>query len=95
MNPLPTRVNNESIATYLSQIQKQKDADRQVLLKNLLETLKTEIPKKCYRCDKANFQTKGQYLRHCVIRHPGLPAYPGPADILAEKLQSQNMLWEK
>jgi hypothetical protein len=95
LNRLQRRINNESIASYLSHIGKQKDIEKQALLDRLLEDLKSAIPKKCYRCDKSNFHTKGEYLRHCVIRHPGVSAYPGPADILAEKLEPQNMLWEK
>jgi hypothetical protein len=94
---LPSHMNDgETIASYLSHVPKhQKDPEKQALLESLLEAVKSAIPKKCYRCDKSNFKTKEKYIRHCITRHPGLPAYPGPADILAEKLQPQNMLWEK
>jgi hypothetical protein len=93
---LPSHVNDgESIASFLSRVPKQKDPEKQSLLDSLLEDLKSAIPKKCYRCDKSDFKTKEKYLRHCITRHPGKPAYPGLADILAEKLERQNMIWEK
>ena len=36
------------------------------------------LPPKCYQCDFSNYNTKGEYDYHCVTRHQGLPAYPGP-----------------
>ena len=51
-------------------------------------------PPKCYRCDFSNYHTKGEYDYHCVTRHPGLPGYPGPADIRESCLTPQGMSWE-
>ena len=53
------------------------------------------FPRKCYRCNFSNYGTKGEYDKHCVIRHPGLSAYPGPADIKESNLTPQGMSWEK
>ena len=52
------------------------------------------FPPKCYRCDFSNYNTKGEYDYHCVTRHQGLPAYPGPADIRESNLIPQGMAWE-
>jgi hypothetical protein len=52
------------------------------------------FPPKCYRCDFTNYNTKGEYDYHCVTRHQGLPAYPGPADIRESNLIPQGMSWE-
>jgi hypothetical protein len=53
------------------------------------------FPPKCYRCDFNNYGTKGEYDYHCITRHPGKPAYPGPADIKESDLTPQGMIWEK
>jgi hypothetical protein len=53
-----------------------------------------EFPPKCYRCDLTNFQNKEDYDHHCVTIHPGLPGYPGPADIRESDLSPQGMPWE-
>jgi hypothetical protein len=53
----------------------------------------SNFPPKCYRCEYSNFGTKGEYDNHCVTKHPGLPGYPGPADI-KEGLTPQGMTWE-
>lgn len=53
-----------------------------------------EFPPKCYRCDLTNFQNKEDYDHHCVTTHPGLPGYPGPADIRESDLSPQGMPWE-
>ena len=52
------------------------------------------FPPKCYRCDSSNFNAKREYDYHCVRTHPGLPAYPGPADIRESRLTPQGMSWE-
>ena len=52
------------------------------------------FPPKCYRCDCTNFNTKGEYEYHCLTKHPGLPGYPGPADIKESNLTPQGMSWE-
>ena len=51
------------------------------------------FPPKCYRCDFDDYRTKGEYEHHCITKHPGLPGYPGPADI-KEGLTPQGMSWE-
>jgi hypothetical protein len=51
------------------------------------------FPPKCYRCDFSNYNTKGEYEYHCVTKHPGKPAYPGPADMI-KGLTPQGMSWE-
>ncbi len=55
---------------------------------------KKEFPPKCYRCDLSKFETKEEYENHCVTRHPGVPAYPGPADLKDQELIPQGMSWE-
>ena len=52
------------------------------------------FPPKCYRCDFSNYNTKGEYEYHCVTKHQGKPAYPGPADIKESGLTIQGMSWE-
>jgi hypothetical protein len=54
-----------------------------------------EFPPGCYYCDFSIYETKEDYEFHCVLRHKGKPAYPGPADIQALNLISQDMQWEK
>jgi hypothetical protein len=53
------------------------------------------FPPKCYHCDFSNYETKQDYESHCVLRHPGKPAYPGPADIQESNLTPQGMCWEE
>ena len=53
-----------------------------------------DFPPRCYRCEYSNYHTKGEYEYHCVNIHRGLPGYPGPADIKAQKLIPQGMSWE-
>ena len=53
-----------------------------------------DFPPKCYWCDFSHFGTKEKYDYHCVTRHPGKLAYPGPADIIESGLTPQGMLWE-
>ncbi len=60
----------------------------------LLHKRKAEFPPKCYRCDSSSYATKEEYENHCVNIHPGLPGYPGPADIKAMNLIPQGMTWE-
>ncbi len=50
---------------------------------------------RCYYCDKLQ-ETDDllEYLKHSVNKHPGMPAYPGPADIISLKLTKQGMKWE-
>ena len=43
------------------------------------------FPPRCYYCNE----------RHVVVRHLGLPGYPGPADIEFYKLKKQGMYWER
>jgi hypothetical protein len=52
------------------------------------------FPPRCYRCDFSSYETKEEYDYHCVVRHPGLPGYPGPADINRDNLVPQDMPWE-
>ncbi len=52
------------------------------------------VPPQCYHCGQSEYTTKQQYEKHSVTRHPGLPAYPGPADIKALNLVPQGMPWE-
>jgi hypothetical protein len=51
------------------------------------------FPPKCYHCDYSTYENKEEYQYHCVLRHAGKPAYPGPADI-KEGLIAQGMSWE-
>jgi len=51
-------------------------------------------PPKCYRCDFSNYHAKEEYDHHCVTKHPGLPGYPGPADIRESCLTPQGMSWD-
>jgi hypothetical protein len=52
-------------------------------------------PPKCYYCNEGDFGSVDGYERHVVTRHPGLPGYPGLADIEMYKLKKQDMSWEK
>ncbi len=54
-----------------------------------------EFPPKCYHCDFTMYENKEDYRSHCVLRHRGKPAYPGPADLEALNLTPQGMQWEK
>ena len=53
------------------------------------------FPPKCYHCDFSSYESKEDYESHCVIRHSGKQAYPGPADIKESGLTAQGMTWEK
>jgi len=48
-----------------------------------------------YTSEITIYETKQDYESYCILRHPGKPAYPGPADIEAPNLKKQDMLWEK
>ena len=76
MNPLPTHVNGETIASFLSRVPKQKDPEKQALFDSLLEALKATPPKICYYCTKKNFQSRAQYERHVLLNHNQKIAYP-------------------
>jgi hypothetical protein len=40
------------------------------------------------------YDTKEDYESHCVLIHPGKPAYPGHADLKQLNLAPQDMPWE-
>lgn len=91
---LPTHVNGETIASFLSRVSKQKDPEMQMLLDKLLEALKAIPPKTCYYCTKKNFQSKAQYERHVLLHHNQKLAYPNLSYLKANGLQPQGCLWE-
>jgi len=62
---------------------------------SVLPITRVDFPPKCYRCEFSKYETKKEYDYHCVTRHPGLPGYPGPADIIESGLKPQGMNWEK
>jgi hypothetical protein len=76
--------------------------EKQIILKDEFDWFLSEdfhsvtcaFPPKCYRCDFSNYETKQDYESHCVTKHAGKPAYPGPADI-KQGLTAQGMSWEK
>ena len=53
------------------------------------------FPNKCYYCTTSGFDSTDEYERHIVMRHPNLPGYPGPADIIFYGLEKQGMPWER
>jgi hypothetical protein len=53
------------------------------------------FPNKCYYCTTNGFDSTDGYERHIVTRHPNLPGYPGPADIMFYGLEKQGMPWER
>jgi hypothetical protein len=91
---IPTHVNGETIASFLSRVGKQKDPEMQMLLDKLLEALKATPPKVCYYCSKMNFQSKAQYERHILRSHNNKLAYPNLPYLKAMNLQPQGCLWE-
>lgn len=90
---LPTQINGESIASFLSRVPKQKDPEKQALLEKYFEELKSIPPPKCYYCAKKDFQSKVQYERH-VVRNHSKPAYPNLPYLEAEKIKPQGCIWE-
>jgi hypothetical protein len=54
-----------------------------------------EFPMYCYYCDTSPFGNVDAYEIHVVTRHPGLPGYPGPADLKSLRLNPQHMPWER
>jgi hypothetical protein len=92
---LPTHVNGETIASFLSRVPKQKDPERQALLEKYLEELKSTPPPVCYYCTKKNFQSKIQYERHVLFNHNGKLAYPNLPYLEAMNLKPQGCLWEE
>ena len=95
MIPLPTHVNGETIASFLSRVPKQKDPEKQALLDSLLEALKATLPKICYYCTKKSFQSKAQYERHILLNHNQKLAYPNLPYLKAMNLKPQGSLWEE
>lgn len=95
MNPLPTHVNGQKIASFLSGVQKQKDPEKQALLEKLLEALNTVSPKKCYYCSLDKFRNSAHYERHVILNHSGKLCYPNSAYLKAKNLKPQNCLWEE
>ena len=91
---LPTHVNGETIASFLSRVSKQKDPEKQALLDKILEALKATPPETCYYCTKKNFQSKTQYERHALLNHNQKPAYPNLPYLKAMNLKPQGCLWE-
>jgi hypothetical protein len=91
---LPTHINGESIASFLSRVPKQKDPEKQQLLERYLQALKDIPPSKCYYCTKKNFRSKIQYEKH-VVRNHSKPAYPNLPYLEAMKIKPQNCIWEK
>ena len=71
-----------------------RDKEKEGLGGSFSDSEALEFPPKCYRCDLTNFQNKKDYDHHCVTTHPGLPGYPGPADIRESNLIPQGMSWE-
>ena len=49
------------------------------------------FPPICYYYDFSIYENKEEYQYHCVLRHEGKPAYPGPADIKQSALSTQGM----
>ena len=91
---LPTHVNGETIASFLSRVGKQKDPEMQMLLDKLIEASKATPPKICYYCTKKNFQSKAQYERHILLKHNQKLAYPNLPYLKAMNLKPQGCLWE-
>lgn len=54
-----------------------------------------EFPPYCYYCDINPFGNVDEYERHIVMKHPGMPGYPGPCDIKKLSLKPQGMYWEQ
>ena len=53
------------------------------------------IPHKSYYCNQSEFGSVDEYERHVVVHYPGLPGYPGPADIELYGLKKRGMSWER
>lgn len=51
------------------------------------------IPHKCYYWIQSEFGSVDEYERHIVVHYPGLPGYPGPADIELYGLKKRGMSW--
>ena len=95
MNPLPTHINGETIASFLSRVPKQKDPEKQALLDSLLEALTATPPAKCYYCDLDKFKSKAQYVRHVLNNHNNKLAFPNLPYLKAMNLKPQGCLWEE
>ena len=48
----------------------------------------------CYYCNTPAFNDQEEYEKHSVQKHPGKPAYSGPADLKKYNLEPQGMYWE-
>ena len=95
MNPLPTHINKETIASFLSRIPKQKDPEKQALLDFLLEALTATPPPKCYYCNLHRFKSRAQYVRHVLHNHNNKLAFPNLPYLKAMNLKPQGCLWEE
>jgi hypothetical protein len=91
---LPTHINGESIASFLSRVPRQKDPEKQELLEKYLQALKDIPPPKCHYC-VAEFKTKARYERHVILHHSGKPGYPNLPYLKAMNLKPQGCLWEE
>lgn len=58
------------------------------------ESINSDFPPKCYRCEFSNYNSKKEYDIHCVTKHPRKAGYPGLVDIEKDGLKPQNMRWE-
>ncbi len=95
MIPLPTHVNGETIASFLSRVPKQKNPEKQALLDSLLDALTSTPPPKCYYCDLDNFKSKARYIRHVLHNHNAKLAFPNLPYLKAMNLKPQGCLWEE
>jgi hypothetical protein len=95
LNPLPSYVNGDKTASYLSCIPKQKDPEKQALLDSLLEALTATPPPKCYYCDLNKFKSKTHYERHVLLNHHQKLCYPDAPYIKGMNLKAQGCLWEE
>jgi hypothetical protein len=86
---------SEGISECVSSYDKEKQTHPKIPSVPSAPSASLEFPSKCYHCDFTMYETKEDYESHCVLRHRGKPAYPGPADIQALKLKPQDMQWEK
>lgn len=88
-----------NLSPYYSELEKDKEA-----LDNHREYEKERLGENfsytytCYQCknDGKNFETnfKSEYEGHCIQKHPGMPAYPGTADLEKYGWKAQGKPWE-
>ena len=96
LSNLPTQINGESIASFLSQSAKTERSRETSVIRKISGRIESlYLLQICYYCTKKNFQSKAQYERHVIRNHKQNLAYPNLPYLKAMNLKPQGCLWEE